>query len=174
VISCASYPLCPLLSLFICHLWSKSVRKSVIRSTVKHMAGLHCRYPADRIPLHTSFKLWREAGRVATHYRVFRSTGLASLCGRALVLSRISRGRTPLPCAGGLWGRHTSCGSEPCFRRTLKSPRVPRHRTPPPCSEGSGVATWLRTSPPSAGGLRGGNVSRYPWETNKELLGYNG
>jgi hypothetical protein len=99
----------------------------------------------------------REGSGVAKHHV---APNLTTLRGRASRPPHVMQLWTPRPCSGGLWGRHALCGTRPRFptRRAPEAPRIPQH--------------WTR--PPSVGGLQGRGVSRYTWEMNKEVPGYNG
>jgi hypothetical protein len=117
-----------------------------------------CRYAVDRVPPHTSSKLRHEAGCATMHCRMSHSRGPCLPTREGCYASRGSRPR--LPTREG--SRATMCPMTmdliSLLRRAPGTPCVPQLQTPPPCT----------------GGLRGYHVSHYPWETNKEVFGYNG
>jgi hypothetical protein len=101
-----------------------------IRSLSRGGSGGHCRYPADWVPLHTSFKSRQVAGHAPTWRHVLCSTESclpakvgygaamcavasdpASLIGMAPAPSRVPWLWTPPPYRGGLWC--TTCHTSP-------------------------------------------------------------
>jgi hypothetical protein len=55
-----------------------------------------CRYPADRVPLHTNLKSRQRVGRAFTRRHVSSSTGPLPLCQGVLQCCHMSRGTGPL------------------------------------------------------------------------------
>jgi hypothetical protein len=134
----------------------------------------YCRYPADWVPPHTSFKPRQGTGRASVHCHMPPQvascpTALdpASLLKRAPVLSRIPRLQTPafmlgkastLPCvlqlrtsllySGGLWCCYMSHGFKPCLPAQEDSDAATCPAAPNPvipAREGFGAGTCLVT-----------------------------
>jgi hypothetical protein len=123
--------------------------------------GGHCRYPAYRVPLHTSFKSRQGARRASTRRHpivpdpAFQPRwALASSrvqwfqilppCSRGLRRCYMSRGSGPrLPAREGSGAATCTMAPNPAslLGRAPTPPRVPRHRTLPPYREGSGAVT---------------------------------
>jgi hypothetical protein len=141
-----------------------------VRSVSRGGPGGHCRYPADRIPPHTSFKSRQRAGRASTRYHVSCSSGPClpikmdsgtAMCPTTLNLTSLSRWapalpRVPRPCTSppdrdGIWCHHVSRGSRPCHPTEESSGAVTCPMASDPTSMRGRALVLPRISRPSVG-----------------------
>jgi hypothetical protein len=150
--------------------WAK-ISPNQCRSSIKIGRSRVYRYPADRLFLHTSFKLRQGAGHAPTRHHVPYNTGhclpvevgsgaatcpvapdLASLIRSASTSPRVSWFRTPSPYKGG---SDASCVLQlwilpPCREglRSTTSPTTPDLASQPRWSLWLPHVQWLRILPP--------------------------
>jgi hypothetical protein len=123
----------------------------------------NCRYPADRVPLHTRFKSRQVVGRTSTHCHMPYGSG-------PRLPAEVDSGAGTCPMAPDLTSAEMGSDAATCpMAPDLNS----RQRWAPMLSR----VLWLRTLPPDRGGLRCYHMSyvfgpRLPAEVGSDVVMY--